>query len=205
MVIAQATIPAMKGREMMNAKGAITAGLVVLTTIGAAYAQTTSQTQKAAGTSGFATVAMTGEVVEVEGNWLLAKMQPSGTYSLFNVKPGREFLIDGQKKQIGDLKPGTVLNAMIMTKTTPVTVRTTSTLEGTVWHVQGNYVIVTLANGEHKEYKVPESYKFVVEGKEASVHDLRKGMKITATKIVEEPQTEISSDTIITGSAPKSK
>ncbi len=119
------------------------------------------------------------------------------------MQPGREFLIDGQKKLIGDLRPGTMLTAMIITRTTPVTARTTATLNGTVWWVQGNFVILTLANGEHKEYKVPESYRFMVDGKQAAVQDLRPGMKITATKIVEEQTTEISSETVITGTAPK--
>ena len=41
---------------------------------------------------------------------------------------------------------------------TPVTVRTTSTLNGTVWWAQGNYVVLTLENGENKEYQVPESF-----------------------------------------------
>jgi hypothetical protein len=64
-------------------------------------------------------------------------MEPTGRYSVFEVQPGREFMIDGQKKLIGDLQPGTVLTAMVVTKTTPVTMRTTSTLNGTVWFVQG--------------------------------------------------------------------
>ena len=68
---------------------------------------------------------------------------------------------------------------------------------------QGNYVVLRLENGEVKEYKVPDWYRFMVEGKSASVQELREGMKVSATKIVEEPKTEISSDTVITGKAPK--
>ena len=37
----------------------------------------------------------------------------------------------------------------------------------------------------------------------ASVEDLRPGMKVTATKIVEEPHTEISTQSVVTGQAPK--
>jgi hypothetical protein len=92
---------------------------------------------------------------------------------------------------------------MISTRTTDVTVRTTSTLNGQVVWQQGNYVVLRLENGEVKEYKVPDSYRFTVEGKPASVQELREGMKVTAMKIVEEPRTEISSDTVITGKAPK--
>jgi len=188
----------------MNMKRAIVTYLVVIGMTGAAHAQTTPQTQKVPGQAGFEqSVKMTGEVVYTQGNWLVAKMQPSGTYALFDVKPGREFLVDGQKQMIADLKPGTVLTAMILTKTTPVTVRTTSTLSGTVWWVNSPYVILTLPTGENKEYKVPESYKFMVDGKAAGVQDLRPGMKVSATKIVEEPQTEITTETVITGRAPK--
>jgi len=50
---------------------------------------------------------------------------------------------------------------------------------------------------------VPESFKFMVEGKPATVHELKPGMKVTATKIVEENQTELSTETAITGKAPK--
>ena len=110
-------------------------------------------------------------------------MQPLGNVSLFNVQPGREFIVDGQKMSIGDLQPGTVLTGTITTRTTPVTIRTTSTLNGAVWWAQGNYVILTLESGENKEYKVPDSFRFVVEGKPASVHELKPGMRVTATKI----------------------
>jgi len=187
---------------MMNARQVIMTAAVFVTMTGAAYAQA-PQTQKVPGEAKVDTVKMTGEVVWVQGDWLFCKMQPLGNYSLFNVKPGREFIIDGMTKHIADLKPGTVLTGMITTKTTPVTLRTTSTLNGTVWYSQGNYVILTLENGENKEYHVPESFKFMVEGKPASVNELKPGMKVTATKIVEEPQTEISTQTQITGKAPK--
>ena len=72
-----------------------------------------------------------------------------------------------------------------------------------MWYAQGNYVILTLDTGENREYKVPETFQFMVEGKPATVKDLRPGMKVTATKIIEEPQTEISTETVITGKAPK--
>jgi len=155
------------------------------------------------GTPDVKTVSMTGEVVRVQGDTLLAKMEPLGNYSVFNVQPGREFIIDGQTKHIMDLQPGTVLTATITTTTTPVTMRTTETLNGTVWWAQGNYVVLTLPNGQNHEYKVPDTFQFMVEGKPATVKDLRQGMKVTATKIVEEPFTEISTQASVTGRAPK--
>jgi len=188
----------------MHARNWILRSLVTLGMAGTLQAQAQPpQTDRVRGTPEVATVKMTGEVVRVQGNWLLAKMEPLGNLSLFDVQPGREFIVDGQPKHIADLRPGTVLTGMITTKTTPVTVRTISTLNGTVWYAQGTYVILTLDTGQNREYKVPETFQFMVEGKPATVKDLRPGMKVTATKIIEEPQTEISTETVITGKAPK--
>ena len=188
----------------MKVTQAILTGVAMLVVTVAAHAQgTPPKTEKVAGAAKVETVTMTGEVVYVSGNWLLCKMQPLGNYTLFDVQPGREFIIDGQTRHIGDLKPGTVLTGTIVTSTTPVTMRTTSSLEGTVLWAQNNYVVLRLDNGEVKEYKVPESYQFNVKGKPATVKELREGMKVSATKIVEEPRTEISSATQITGKAPK--
>ena len=119
------------------------------------------------------------------------------------MKPGREFIIDGLTKHIGDLKEGTVLTATVTTTTQPVTVRTTNTVEGRVAWVNGNYVVLTLKNGEKKEYKVPDTFRFNVDGKTASVHELRAGMNVSASKIVEEPRTDISEKTVITGKSKK--
>ncbi len=166
------------------------------------HAQTTT-TKEPAGAANVVTSTLTGEVALTEGNQLLVRMQPSGRYRYFSLKPGQQFIIDGQPKVIKDLKPGTTLTATIFTTTQPVTVRTVSSLNGTVWYVSGDYVILTHENGENHEYTVPPSFKFMVEGKPAAVGDLRKGMKVSATKIVEEPRTEISTQGYITGKAPK--
>ena len=97
----------------MTGRQVIMTTAVFLTMTGGAYAQATSQTAKVPGEAKVDTVSMTGEVVWVQGDWLFAKMQPLGNYSLFNVKPGREFVIDGQTKHISDLKPGTILTGTI--------------------------------------------------------------------------------------------
>jgi hypothetical protein len=185
-----------RGRVLMT-------GLALLVTAGVLQAQVTSKTETVKGAAQVTTEQLTGEVVAVQGNVLLAKMLPRGYYSVFDVKPGREFVIDGQVKHIGDLKPGTVLTVTVTTTTESVTTRTISSLTGRVQWVQGNYVILTLPNGEHREYNVPASYKFVVEGKPTGVSELKQGMNVSATKIVEEPRTELSEKTAITGKSPK--
>ncbi len=154
-----------------------------------------------AGTASVKTEQLHGTVISVEDNHLAVKMSTGGVRG-FDVPESRRFLIDGQEMTVGQLKPGTKLTATITTTTTPVTERTTTVGSGKVWYVSGNTVIVTLPNNENKQYKVAESYRFNVNGQKASVHDLRKGMIISAEKIVEEPKTEIASNTTVTGQAP---
>ena len=166
-----------------------------------AWAQVESKRE--AGAPQVKTSQVTGEVTYVEGNYLIAKMQPSGRYRGFNVKPGQDFMVDGQKMKIADLKTGTVLTATAVTTERPMVARTHDVLNGTVWWTAGTYVVLTDEKGENREYSVPESYKFNVEGKPATVHDLKKGMKVQATKIVEEPYTEISTKVTVTGKAPR--
>jgi LPXTG-motif cell wall-anchored protein len=118
------------------------------------------------------------------------------------VPDSRKAIIDGKEVGVRDLKPGTKLTATITTTTTPVTVRTTTVGSGRVWYVSGNNVILTLPNGENRQYKVARDYKFIVEGRPATVFDLRKGMTVAAEKIVEEPAVEIASGTKVVGVAP---
>ena len=164
---------------------------------------TTGNVTTAAGDAKVTTEQITGEVALVEGNRLIVKLEPKGLFRYFDIPPGRQFIIDGQTKLISDLRPGTVLTATATTTTQPVIVRTTSVINGTVWYVSGNYVILELPSGENREYNVPPSFQFNVEGRPASVTDLRKGMKVSAEKIVAEPRTEISTKTVITGKAPR--
>ena len=161
--------------------------------------QTTKE--KIAGAATVKTEQLSGTVVDREDNHLVVRMSTGGLRT-FDVPESRRFLIDGKELTVHDLKPGTRLTATITTTTTPVTERTTTVGTGKVWYVAGNTVILTLPNNENRMYKVQESYRFVVDGKPASVHDLRKGMIVSAQKIVEEPKTEIATNTAVTGSAP---
>jgi hypothetical protein len=179
------------------------AAVALLITAGSLQAQTPQKTEDVKGAPQVKSEQITGEVVWVQGDTLLTKGTRGDAYTIFNVKPGREFIIDGQPKHISDLKVGTLLTATVTTTTTPVTARTTSSLTGRVQWAQGNFVILTLPNGENKEYTVPESYKFMVDGKPASVAELRPGMNVSATKIVEVPRTEIAETTVVTGKSPK--
>jgi hypothetical protein len=189
----------------MRRRHFIVTGIAMLlaSAVGLRAQTTTGNVTQATGEAKVTTEQITGELALVDGNRVVVKLEPKGVYRYFDIPPGRQFIIDGQTKLIGDLRPGTVLTATATTTMQPVVVRTTSVLNGTVWYVSGNYVILTLPSGENRDYNVPPSFRFSVEGKPASVTDLRKGMKVSAEKIVEEPRTEISTKTVITGKAPK--
>jgi hypothetical protein len=169
----------------------------------ALIAQPMPQTKKQdiRGTSQMATEQLNGTVVYVEGNTLVVKMA-SGDIRKFDPPPERRFIVDGKSLTVSELKPGTALKATVTTTTTPITERTTTIGTGKVWFVSGNSVIITLPNNENRMYKVTDSYRFNIEGKQASVFELRKGMVISAEKIVESPRVEIASNTQVVGSAP---
>ena len=159
-------------------------------------------TEKIQGAAAVTTQEMKGTVAFVEGNNLVIKMSTGEVRTFNNVPDTRKVIIDGQEVAVRDLKVGTKLTATITTTNTSVTVRTKTVGSGRVWFVSGNNVILTLPNGENRQYKAAPGMKFTVDGRSATVFDLRKGMTVAAEKIVEEPRTEIASNTRIVGQAP---
>ena len=155
-----------------------------------------------AGPAKVKTVQVKGELVATGSNWLIAK-DPTGYYRLYNVEAGRKAIVDGVPKTLDQLKVGTMLTSTATTTETPLVNRTTTITKGTVFWASPKSVIVTLESGENKQYEVPDGFKFDVEGKKLSAMELRPGMKLTGTKIVEEPVTVITKDVVVTGTAPK--
>ncbi len=172
----------------------------ILLAAGAA-AQPSTQTSTTKGVGTVSTEQIKGEVVEVEGNGLLVRLA-SGDLKTFNVPEARKFLIDGKELSVHDLKPGTSLTATVKTTTTPVTVRTRAVQNGKVWFVSAPTVILTLPNGENKQYVVGDDVTFTLNGKPATVFQLKKGMVVSAQKIVEAPDVEITTATTVVGQAP---
>jgi hypothetical protein len=166
-------------------------------------AQPTPQTRKEQIQTGAASATETasGTLLSVNDNTLVVRLT-NGNVRMFTPPPSLRYLIDGKELTINELKPGTKLNAAVTTTHTSITDRTTTVGEGTVWYVSGPNVILTLPNGENRQYKVKDDYKFNVEGRPATVFDLRKGMKVKAEKIVEEPRVVLSTDRRVTGTAP---
>lgn len=78
-----------------------------------------------------------------------------------------------------------VAQAQVSSKTTTTTgapqkTSTTRTITGTVVSVDGNTIVGRTAEGT-REYKVPDGFKFQMDGKDIGVADLKPGMKVSAT------------------------
>lgn len=174
---------------------------IALVAVLATAQPTTTKTATMTGSS-TKTSELRGEVVFVDGNNLVVKMS-NGEIRHIVASESQRAIIDGKPVAARDLKVGTKLKATITTTTTSMTERTTTVGSGKVFYVAGNNLILTLPNGENRQYKVANDYKFTVEGKHATVFDLRKGMTVSAQKIVEEPKTMVSSNTVVTGEWPK--
>jgi hypothetical protein len=75
--------------------------------------------------------------------------------------------------------------AVAQTSTTQ-TMRGTATvtqdkLAGTVSYVDGNTLVVKMASGNIRSFTVPEYRKFIIDGHEQTVHDLKPGTTLNAT------------------------
>jgi hypothetical protein len=95
------------------------------------------------------------------------------------------------------------LERTITTTTTPQTVSEVQTVKGRVWHVSPpTSVILTLEDGTNQQFKIPPGQKFTVEGREVDAFGLRKGMDVSATKIVTVPGNVVTQQTTVTGEMP---
>src|SRR5262249_15722131 len=65
-----------------------------------------------------------------------------------------------------------------------------------------NSVILTLENGENQSFKIPKGQKFNIDGQMVDAFGLRKGMNVSATKIVEVPETVTAEQKSVTGTMP---
>ncbi len=144
-----------------------------------------------------------GEVVLVNGNDLIIKMEDGSIRHFPNVPESARVMVEGKELGIHDLTPGMKLERTITVTTTPQTVTTVKTVTGKVWHVNPpNSVILTLEDGTNQQFKIPKGQKFMVDGKETDAWGLKKGMNVSATKIVEVPQTVVEQQRAVTGSMP---
>ena len=143
------------------------------------------------------------QVLTVSGNDLVVKMADGTIRHIANVPESARVTVDGKQLGIHDLKPGMTLQRTITTTTTPKVITTTQTVTGKVWHVQPPLsVILTLEDGTNQQFKIPKGQKFNVEGQMVDAWGLKKGMNVSATKVVEEPLTVVAQQRKLTGQMP---
>ncbi len=193
----------MKSNNILRKSLVLMTAILCLTFALSISAQVQTQTKTATGTPTHEVKVESGEVVAVEGNDLFVKMADGSIRHFPHVPDSATVTVDGKQLGVHDLKPGMKLERTTVTTTTPQWVTTIQTVSGKVWSVQApHWVILSMENGENQKFQVPEGTKFNVGGQDTDVFALRKGMVVTATKIVESPQNVVSSQQQVTGTIP---
>ncbi len=142
-----------------------------------------------------------GEVVYASGSDLVLKKDDGTVVHFANVSDTAT--VDGKQVAIDDLEAGMKLERTITTTTTPHKVTTVQTVTGKIWHVSPpHFVILTLEDGTNHKFDLPNDHKVLVDGRIVDAWALKKGMKISATRVVEAPGTVVSQQTKLTGTAP---
>jgi LPXTG-motif cell wall-anchored protein len=166
-------------------------------------AQVQTKTSTADDKASITTKVDSGEIEYVSGNNVVVKMADGSLRHFDNVPESARITVDGQEIGVHDLKVGMKVQRTITTTTVPKTITTVQSVTGKVWFVSPpNSVILTLADGKNEKFKIPEGQKFDVNGQMTDAWGLKKGMKISATKVVEVPVTEVSQNKTVTGEMP---
>jgi hypothetical protein len=144
-----------------------------------------------------------GEVVHVSGNDLIVKMADGTIRHFPKVSESARITVDGKQVGVHDLKAGMKLQRTITVTKTPTVVTTTKSVTGKVWQVTPpNWVILTLDDGTNQKFDIPQDQKFNIDGQMTDAWGLRKGMKISATKVVEEPVDVYEHEQHVAGTMP---
>jgi len=195
----------MNSRSMIRKSLMLAAVMLCLAFAVSTVAQVQTQTTTKAGPATKTLVIENGEVVAVEGNNLFVKMSDGTLQDFPNVPATARVDVDGKQLSVHQLQPGMKLQRATVASTTPMMVTTIQAVTGKVWHVNPPiYVILTLENGENQGFKIPDGQKFLVDGQAVDAWGLKKGMNVTATKIVETAFTSASQQTHVSGSFPAS-
>ena len=166
-------------------------------------AQVQTDTSTTSGTPQVQTSVERGEVVRVSGNDVVVKMEDGTIRDFPSVPEDARITVDGKELGVHDLKPGMKLEKTITTTTTPKTITTVQKVTGKIWHVTApTSVVLTLEDGTQQKFTIPKDQKFNVNGEMVDAFHLKKGMKITATKVVEEPTTHVEQQAKVSGTMP---
>ena len=180
-----------------------TSSFALLTLSISAQTQTQTQTSTNSGQAVKEVKVDRGEVVYVAGNDLVVKMEDGTIRDFPNISESARVTVEGQELSVHDLKPGMKLERTITTTSTPRTVTTVQTVTGTISQITPpTSVTLTLEDGTNQRFTIPKGQKFNVNGEMVDAFQLKKGMKISATKITEVPETLVTQESRVTGTLP---
>ncbi|HEX5043498.1 MAG TPA: hypothetical protein VFV75_11365 [Candidatus Polarisedimenticolaceae bacterium] len=184
-------------------RGRMLLGLVALGAAGLALAQVKTDTATETGRSLQAIQVERGEVWYVSGNDLVVKMEDGTLRNFMNVPDDVRATVDGKQLSVRELKPGMKLQRTITTTMTPAVITTVQTVTGTVFSVSPpKSVVLTLEDGTNQSFDIPKGQQFDVQGKTVDAFGLKRGMKVSAAKIIQTPATMTAQQRAVTGSMP---
>jgi RNase P/RNase MRP subunit p29 len=195
----------MKSTRFSGTIGAVLGGAALSVSLSlAAFGQVETTTKSAAVAEPTQTVKVErGTVVYVSGNSCVIKGEDGTLRHFDNVPDSVTVTVDGKQLNIHQIEPGMILERQTITTTTPKMITTIKTVTGRVWYVvPPNSVILTMENGKNQQFKIPKGQKFMVNGQETDAWGLKKGMKVDAQQIVEQPETVVAQEVKRTGVMP---
>jgi LPXTG-motif cell wall-anchored protein len=182
---------------------ALVTGAVCLAFALSVSAQVETKTSTTAQTPQVVTKVQRGEIVFVQGNSVVVKMEDGSLRHFDNVPDSARVTVDGKQLGVHDLQVGMKVEKTITTTTTPETITTVQSVTGKVWQVNPPLsVILTMDDGKNQQFKIPKGQKFNVNGQSLDAWGLQKGMIVSATKVVEVPQTVVTQQAKLTGQMP---
>ena len=189
-------VPHMFVRVVLSASAA---GLVALPTCAQVQTKSSAETGQAVKE----VKVERGEVVYVTGNDVVVRMEDGTIRHVANVPETARIMVDGKQLGVHDLKPGMKLERTITTTSTPRTVKTVQTVTGRISQIAPpTSVTLSLEDGTNQRFTIPKGQKFNVDGQMVDAFQLKKGMKISATKITEVPETVVAHESHVTGTMP---
>jgi hypothetical protein len=107
-----------------------------------------------------------------------------GRLKLLALPAGTPLIVDGKPTALKDLAPGTRLAHVQARTRVESEVTTVTQVDGVITQVTPpRWVTLKLGDGTVKRYEIPAETTFQVNGTSATVFDLKKGMKISATAV----------------------
>jgi hypothetical protein len=168
-----------------------------------AFGQVQTSTNSAVGEPTKTVKVERGTVVYVSGNSCVIKAEDGTLRHFDNVPDSVTVTVDGKQLNIHQIQPGMTIERQTITTTTPKTITTIKTVTGRVWQVAPpSSVILTMENGKNQQFKIPKGQKFTVNGQVTDAFGLKKGMKVDAQQVIEEPETVVAQEVKRTGVMP---